>query len=385
VLQLPIIPQFCSTIRTTMARTLRFFATAACLMLATHAAFAGPRYEAYHSGVYLRFLNTPEGGAARTAPPTLGLSFGGPTVHAVMDTGSTGIVVSATSIPGVERLPRLGPGTLAYSSSGRIMRGHWVMTAATISGANGAHVTTKPMPVLAIDRIDCFRNARDCQPADDPRHVAMIGIGFARERDHQAQSTPDKNPFLNLPGMGTMAQPGMARRGYVVTREGVHVGLTAANTRGSYRFIKLDKAPDGLDWAPLSACITVAGTQPACGTALVDTGVTAMYLTVPPDRAATHVEAVATGGRTLETGTPVGIRFGADGGAQSPGYGFTAQDQNDPVAPSRIVLVEGRDRPTFVNTSVHVLNAFDYLFDADGGYVAFRRLPPHASSARAAQ
>ncbi|CAM3522236.1 hypothetical protein BOFL111202_09405 [Bordetella flabilis] len=354
-------------------------------MLATHAALADPRYEAYHSGVYLRFLNTPEGNVARTAPPTLGLSFGGPSVRAVMDTGSTGIVVSATSIPGVERLPQLGPGTLSYSSSGRIMRGHWVMTAATISGANGAHVTTQPMPVLAIDRIDCFSNARDCEPTDDPRHVAMVGIGFARESDHQAQSTPDKNPFLNLPGMGTMGQPGLARRGYVVTREGVHVGLTVANTRGSYRFIKLDKAPDGRDWKPLPACITVARTQPACGTALVDTGVTAMYLTVPPDRAATRTEAGATGSRTLVAGTPVGIRFGPDDGPQSPRYGFTAQDRNDPVAPSRIVLVEGHDRPTFVNTSVHVLNAFDYLFDADGGYVAFRRLPPGASQGGIAQ
>jgi hypothetical protein len=29
-------------------------------------------------------------------------------------------------------------------------------------------------------------------------------------------------------------------------------------------------------------------------------------------------------------------------------------------------------RPPFVNTSVHFLNGFDYLYDADGGFVGFR-------------
>lgn len=47
----------------------------------------------------------------------------------------------------------------------------------------------------------------------------MLSTGFAREADQQAQSTPDKNPSLTLEG-------GRVRRGYVVTREGVQVGLT---------------------------------------------------------------------------------------------------------------------------------------------------------------
>jgi hypothetical protein len=29
-------------------------------------------------------------------------------------------------------------------------------------------------------------------------------------------------------------------------------------------------------------------------------------------------------------------------------------------------------RPPFVNTSVNFLNGFDYLYDADGGFVGFR-------------
>lgn len=359
-----------------MHRALFLFTAALLLALGTSSTLAQSRYGDYHSGTYLSFLNAPKGGAPRSTPPTLALSFGGPVVHAVMDTGSTGIVVSATSIPDLGSLQELGPGTLAYSSSGRIMRGRWVVAAATISGANSAHVTTMPMPVLAIDRIDCLDHARDCKPVDKPRHVAMIGVGFARESDHQAQSTPDKNPFLNLPGMGSMARPGRVRRGYVVTRSGVHVGLTAANTRGDYRFVKLDKAADGTDWAALPACVTVAQGAPACGTALVDTGVSVMYLTIPADRQAGHVERDQDARHTLIRGTPLYIRLGTEGTGHSPGYGFATDDAGNPGAPSRIVLVEGVNRPTFVNTSVHALNVFDYLFDADGGYVGFRAVQP---------
>lgn len=351
----------------------RLFAAAIALVaLFAPPAGAQPAYDGYHRGVYLLFLNSPPAGEPRSVPPTLALSFGGEAVHAVMDTGSTGIVVAASSIPDVDSLRTLGPGTLSYSSSGRIMRGRWVVTAATVAGANGASITTRPLPVLAIDRIDCFQNARDCQPTDHPRHVAMIGIGFAREADHQAQSTPDKNPFLNLPGMGDGRQPGTMRRGYVVTREGVHVGLTAANTRGEYRYVKLAKAADGGDWSPLPACIALDRGTSACGTALVDTGVSVMYLTVPPDRQAGHIDPAS--GQTLAPGTRVTIRMGTDGSARSPAYGFAAGDTGDPAAPARIVLVQGKQRPTFVNTSVHALNVFDYLFDADAGYVGFRRV-----------
>jgi hypothetical protein len=38
-----------------------------------------------------------------------------------MDTGSTGVVVSADKIPSIDRLPSLGPGQLTYSSSGRVI------------------------------------------------------------------------------------------------------------------------------------------------------------------------------------------------------------------------------------------------------------------------
>ncbi|RED28068.1 hypothetical protein BJ123_1234 [Rhodopseudomonas thermotolerans] len=357
-----------------IAKTVTISAMALMVVCLARPGLAQPRYENHEGGTYLKFLNDSETGDRRGAPPTLLMSFGGDPVRAVMDTGSTGIVVAASSIPDIDSLRQIGPGTLTYSSSGRIMRGRWVETRVTIGGSNDQSVTTRPIAVLAVERIDCVPHPRNCEPSDAPRHVAMMGVGFAREGDHQSQSTPDKNPFLNLPGMGTMAAPGRLTRGYVVTRAGVHVGLTAANTRGNYRFVQLQRAADGRDWGPLPACIAVDGGAPACGTALIDTGVSVMYLTVPADRAADRTQAGERGGQTLAPGTRLSIRFGDATAERPPGYGFATGDTANPAAPERIVLVGGENRPTFVNTSVHALNAFDYLFDADAGVVGFRMI-----------
>jgi hypothetical protein len=314
-------------------------------------------YAEYSASTYLRFLDAPAPGPRRTTVPHLGLSFGGSVRAAVMDTGSTGVVVSADAIPDIAALPSRGPASLAYSSSGRIMRGTLVVTAVTIAGADGASITTSPIPVLAVTRIDCLPAARACTPRQLPPHVAMIGIGFGREYDHQAIWTPDKNPFLNV-----AAAPGeRIRRGYVITAGGVHVGLTAANTGGGFAFVKLLPDPRWQDWAAAPACITVADTAPACGKLLADTGVAGMYLTVP------------AGGLGADTGTSIAIRLGRPDDPQAPGYRFVVGDTANPLAPETVTLSGIGLRPTFVNTGFHLLNGFDYLYDADGGRVGFRR------------
>jgi hypothetical protein len=52
-------------------------------------------------------------------------------------------------------------------------------------------------------------------------------------------------------------------------------------------------------------------------------------------------------------------------------YTFTLGDDSNPLAPAYLTLVS-RTRASFVNTSLHFLNGFDYLYDADGGFVGFR-------------
>lgn len=341
----------------------------ALLAAATGTAQAQPSPQTGKSGVFLRYLNAPQAGDDLRDPPHLALSFGGRPHRAVMDTGSTGIVVSATSIPGVDQLPNRGPGTLTYSSSGRIMQGDWVMTPVTIAGANGASVTTAPVLVLAVRAIRCTATARTCTPRDNPRHVAMIGVGFARKRSPSAEGEPDKNPLLNIPGTGTNG----LRRGYVVTREGVQVGITDQATRDDYVTVRLrrDEALGG--WAAAPVCITVNDRAPAaCGTVLPDTGVRGMFLALPPAQELGN--ALPAGrDRTLPPGTKVTISLAPEasqgGGAA---YSFRVGDVANPLAPNRVTLVGRGDRPPFVNTSLHLLNGFDYLYDADQGLVGYR-------------
>jgi len=125
-----------------------------------------------------------------------------------MDTGSTGVVVSADKIPHINSLPSLGPGELTYSSSGRIMIGRWVATPLSIAGGDGTRITTAPIAVLAVTRVECMPRARRCTPNPAPRGISMLGVGFGRRHDHQAQSGPEKNPFLNI---ATLSMPPMER------------------------------------------------------------------------------------------------------------------------------------------------------------------------------
>lgn len=316
-----------------------------------------PDYRPFSEGLFLRYLNAEPGGQI-AAVPRIGLSFGGERpISADLDSGSTGIVVAAAYIPGFDSLPSQGPGQLTYTSSGRQMVGQWVVTPVTLSGKEGASITTAPMPVLAVTELRCLDYARDCTPRQMPEHIAMVGIGFAREGDKQSQSTPDKNPLLQVAG-----GEGPRRQGYILSPEGVHVGLTGGNTGGAFRYLKLERNADGSDWQPTPACLSLNGASPpACGTALVDTGVGVMYLTLPAAQAQGQQGELAPG-------AALSVRVGK-GAEAFDLYSFTLGD-GSPLGPEAIHLRVG-DKP-FVNTSYHLLNGYDVLFDGEGGYVGFR-------------
>ncbi len=331
---------------------------------------AAPDLVAGAKSVFLPYLNAPLAGSPLRHSPKLGLSVnGGRPIRAVMDTGSLGIVVSARLIPEFDTLEVLKPGELTYTSSGRIMKGVWVKARVTLSGTNGAEVTTRPIPVLAVTHVECTRTARRCRPRANPTGIAMIGVGFARGGEVEKLGLADRNAFLSLPGMGTADAPATVRRGYLVTRRGVYLGLSAEGAKGM-DFIKLEKAQGRSGWAPTPVCLSLGGRTPAaCGTALVDTGVTTMYLTLPPAQLTGQTQPNPAGVPTPTSGTALRIAFGP--GGSGPSYAFRAGDQTNPSAPHAIILVN-RPGTVFVNTSVRLLNRFDYLYDADGGFVGFR-------------
>src|SRR5262249_3445236 len=116
--------------------------------------------------------------------------------------------------------------------------------------------------------------------------------------------------------------------------------------------------------------IPVTGAPPpACGSLLMDTGVTAMYLTVPATQAPDAIRTTSGRSPTLVDGTRIAISVPTEASAQAL-YAFTLGQGGNPLAPAGLHLVS-LVRPPFVNTSVHFLNGFDYLYDAGGGFVGF--------------
>jgi hypothetical protein len=98
-----------------------------------------------------------------------------------------------------------------------------------------------------------------------------------------------------------------------------------------------------------------------------------MYLTVPEDQAPSELRTWDEGSPTLRPGTKVRIAI-PDVASTRAFYAFSVGEETSPLAPDRLVLV-GRANATrtpFVNTSVRFLNGFDYLYDADGGFVGLR-------------
>lgn len=327
---------------------------ALALMLGCVAGYANaadaPQYDSSSNSVYLQYYPSSKAAPGMAHTPGLRINFPDGDARPIeMDTGSTGIVISAGSIPDFAQLAGT-PGKLTYNSSGRIMIGSWVTTPVTISGSNGQHFTTAPIPVLAVTQIACQDNARHCTPEDNPRGVAMMGVGFAREGSEQKQSTPDTNPLLNP------ASTTAFHKGYVVTRNGVHVGLNANVAGEGFSFVKLQPDPHiPGEWQPAPVCITVNSDAKRCGTALIDTGVTDMFLTLPGYPSKT----LPDDARLTFTFTP------------AVSYTLAADDDDSALAPEKIVLNTTRQTP-FVNTGVNFLNGFDVLYDAQNGYFGYR-------------
>src|SRR5262249_54830975 len=102
-------------------------------------------------------------------------------------------------------------------------------------------------------------------------------------------------------------------------------------------YVKLERADE--DWAPTPVCISVNGTTPAaCGSLLMDTGVTAMYLTVPATQAPDAIRTSSGPSPTLVDGTRIAISVPTEASAQAL-YAFTLGQGGNPLAPAGLHLV----------------------------------------------
>jgi hypothetical protein len=373
-------------------------------LAARASAQSGPDLHAYKAARFVPYVNAGKGPNAFTDPPKLSFLVQAPGGGAsreftmTMDTGTTGVVISATDLPGYSATGY--PQGWEYLSSSKLLWvGHWIPRDLVFQDASGNPLATAKVPVLAVEtQYTCpdwseKANQPTCAQAQKtvtmPTGIAYMGVGFGREHDGQPQGTPDKNPLLNLTTIdGSPIRPGSYRAGYIVTPSGVHVGLSATNSH-DFAWVKLqgrslDKtgkpaSDDARDWPQASMAVSVNGQLNQSGPVLIDTGIAQMYLTVsdPSQLPTQPVPNPSRKGATsigLASGVEVTVSFP---NADSPvsQYRFTVGDNANEIAPSVVLITRG-GTPAFVNTGRHLLRDYDVAFDADGGWFGFRKAVP---------
>lgn len=347
--------------------------------------------------------------------------------NGTLDTGSTGILLSAADLENYnETAAALYPVGWQFLTSSKILySGNWIprnLTFPTASKDGGNATTTNvtaEVPILAVtkkvtcpgynittDGAECPANANATGETDMPVQIVYLGVGFGRQYNGQPQGNPDKNPFLNIIAInGEPTSADEMHAGYVVTNEGIQVGLTSESTKGfeegKVKLVKQKEySNDTRDWSQTGACISVtnsssiAASTPstACvnGTILVDTGIAQMYLTIPPSMPVTRMSQESasrpgTNVSVLADGQTVSVQFGLSannpsldrgGGDVAPsqdigiqkGYSFVVGDFKDEVVPSQVITTVSRSKAPFVNTGRHFLRMYDVLFDARDGW-----------------
>lgn len=316
----------------------------------------------------------PAGGAARHVPFAGKVDFenlrslhvrvsinGGPPTTFEVDTGSVGVIVNAAEVPDAD--PNAPAGSMVYSSSGLELDGRWTpCTVAFVDGPKDEHgrVPTAELPVLAVTESRVTPGAVNggAKPSRDPR-PHMFGVGFGRGADPR----PERNPFLNLTGM----RAGTVRRGYTINRDGFTLGLDAAAVGAGYRFQPLKQrtlaptvaaANPGLkDWETARGSVTIDGKRQPEAAVLIDTGLTNMMVGVP--------------GLTEHADVAAGTEVVVDLLGGQFQYRFTVGDSG-PTTPRRVTWVKPSIAGPTLNTGLRALARFDYLYDADGGYLGLR-------------
>jgi hypothetical protein len=332
-----------------------------------------------------------------------GKPYNGPVFSSTMDTGSIGIVVGSNyfNAPGHSDPSYIGAATEYLVSSGVIYHGDWYSATVNVyihdARTNKDTVAVQStVPVLAVNNVTCQPNAPRCNPKTPPvaAQVIYFGVGFS-SGPYAPQGTPDKNAFLNVtnvPGQSSLPSPG-----YMLSTQGVQIGLTSSNTQG-FALIKLEPllapplsqwqaAPASTsvltDWQHAAATITVNGVS-ASGIIQFDTGVNTGILTPPlgvtvqtgmgPNSMLTECNPPPSPAACAVTGTSVQASFtslsnpvaflkytvGPNNGAQT----------GNPISP--FALTVNYNRQPYLNTSVAFLQTFEYFYDAANGFIGLK-------------
>ena len=345
------------------------------------------------------------------------------TKHSIaLDTGSRGLWLPAGIFPSAIPSALATPGYIFYNSDGLQLRGNWSNLSVNFPDAvptGGASIpAVATVPVLLVQQACSlpgnWPQGTNPSPAScstpDPR-AGQMGIGFDRTgygtcpegnptpAPNQNPNVPicratpaanqNYNPLLNLTAM----QKGHMIGGYILTQNGVVLGLTAANTAinpnlpgvSNYAFEKL--VPTGLtqipgsppDWQPATGSVSINSVSDTFGQAVIDIGIGDMLVGPPTPVSSTTPVPAGFNASVALLGLPPG----------TAGYNFITGDSTgtNPLAPTvshdaptganfspyqEIAYPGNHKRFAFLNTGINPLNAFNYLYDAQNGYLGLQ-------------
>ena len=323
----------------------------------------------------------------------LSLNGGGATQF-TMDTGSSGIIATARNLPAgtpgsyvvfPASGPSLGPGSMYYSSSGRLISGQFYTTNVSIRSSATTEVATASVVALLADNVSCRFTGKGCTSDSNPTGIAYMGIGF--DRGESALMPPAANSNIN-PFINVTTPSSNYSQGYIVTNSGVWLGLTTANTT-NYAFVKLtpNAAAAGQQsaaWVQAPFTITVGGAT-GSGQILPDSGINYAFLT-PPTGAQISTSSCAAPpngpggtGACANPGLPIQVYLPGQTAPQLAFYNFTTINGNppapaNPLTPDVTELVGGT--AVFLNTGRQFYQGFNYFFDPVNGFVGYRWVGP---------
>jgi hypothetical protein len=319
-----------------------------------------------------------------------------------VDTGSTAILIGAPILPHLD--PKAGEPAHHFFTSSRILYVGRLVELSICFHAEGGVNATATVPVLIVDKswqcswYNPSKDGFECPVGPggekaterDVAKIAYMGFGFGRNnpRDGMPNATPKVNPFLNIDTIdGKPVSEESMRSGYIVTTQGVHLGLTQENTKG-FAFSNLQPGlthdQDARDWAMATTCFRINSGEKHCGTVLVDTGISQMYIkagqgaSIPSE----EVQIPGKNGSTkvvkrVSRGTEITVAFPSFD-FPAGGYSFTVGD-GSAIEPEFVVPLSPTS-PPYINTGRNLLHGYSIAFDAIGGRFGFRPVQTSSSS-----
>jgi len=315
----------------------------------------------------------------------------------VVDTGSTGIIVTPDNFTPGPNDRAVGTGSQFYSSSGLLSTGTFYETnvvinnTATVASPGvpsvaGAALATAKVTVLLVTNQTCTIAGRSCTPSTNPTGVAYMGVGFDRGASsiNPPAAYNNTNPFINITSLQSGSSISTLRPGYLITNSGVTLGLSNTadvngnNPSSNFAFVKL--TPNGANsgqpapaWQQAPMTITVGGVT-GSGQVLPDAGIGYSFLTPPPGYtlATSPCPNPPGGGNCITTASGAQIQVFLPGQStpQPANYSYTLGVAGNPLNPNNTVEVIPNGS-IFLNTGRQFFQGFDYLYDPIGGFVGY--------------